>query len=106
MTGSYIENWTALLTSAEDLDEMKELADFGDPSSMQAFTTAYSQLREAQRMDDLDTEEMEEYAKHLQDIAKESDVLADSLEEDEEGAEDLAIQIMNMNKGVKKLADG
>lgn len=100
---TYRQDWLALLTSARDLDELRGLTDFTDQDSVAAYTEAYKQLREAQRMEDIDVDEMEDYADYLRQISKDSKELSEDLEENEEGSEDLAIQIMRMNKGVETL---
>ena len=50
--------------------------------------------------------EMQNYAKHLMDVSKESDELSDELATNADSAADLAVEVTRMNKGVDKLADG
>ena len=50
--------------------------------------------------------EMQAYAEHLRSIAKDSEMLADSLAEDAESAADLAVEVTRLNKGVDALAEG
>ncbi|MCC8068723.1 MAG: phage tail tape measure protein, partial [Ruminococcus sp.] len=94
----------AIAESADSYEQLKEYLDEGTISA-QAFNQVYSELWDAERVEDLDSDEIEEYAEHLQDIADESEDLSDDLIGNEEAAEDLAIQIMNMNDAIDDLAD-
>ena len=49
--------------------------------------------------------EMQEYAKHLADVADESGQLSDELGENADSAADLAVEVTRMNKGIDTLAD-
>jgi septal ring factor EnvC (AmiA/AmiB activator) len=49
--------------------------------------------------------DMHEYAKHLMEIADESEILSDELDEDADAAAKLAIQVTRMNKGIETLAE-
>jgi hypothetical protein len=57
----------------------------------------------------METQEVEDYSKIIQEMADDSDLLADSLggvsAEAIEAAEDVALYTMKMNRGVKTLAD-
>lgn len=55
---------------------------------------------------DLESEEVQEYAKHLMEVSDESEKLADSLDTDSDSAVLLSKQIIRMNNGIKKLAEG
>lgn len=50
--------------------------------------------------------EMQNYAKHLMEVSKESDELSDELATNADSAADLAVEVTRMNKGIDKLADG
>lgn len=50
--------------------------------------------------------EMQNYAKQLMEVSKESDELSDELATNADSAADLAVEVTRMNKGVDKLADG
>ena len=50
--------------------------------------------------------EMQNYAKHLMEVSKESNELSDELATNADSAADLAVEVTRMNKGVDKLADG
>lgn len=54
----------------------------------------------------LDEEEFSGYAKHLMDMANETDDLADSMTEEAEAATVVTRGIMRMNQGIDKLAKG
>ena len=57
-------------------------------------------------IEDLDSEALTDYTKHLMELSDESDKLADSLEGDAETAAEVAKATMKMNQGVEKLAEG
>ena len=105
MNASIYENEVAIASSAEDLDTLNKYLRDGT-ISVSAYSEAYETMREADRMEDLDAEEVKEYADYIQEIADESDEFADALTEDEEAAENLAVQIMQMNNGIETLAEG
>lgn len=104
---SIYENELALLSSVDNLTDLKDLA---ESSGIEKDSAAYQQaeldLHEAERWEDLDVDEIEEYADHLREIADSSDDLADSLENDKEASRELSRQIIRMNEGIDKLADG
>ena len=104
---SILENEIALLSSARDLEQLKEIA---ESSNIEEDSVAYQQaelnLHEAEKWEDIDSDEIEDYAKHLREVADSSDELADSLEDDKEGSRELARQIIRMNQGIEDLADG
>jgi TP901 family phage tail tape measure protein len=53
----------------------------------------------------LDAEDYKQYTKHIMEMADESDILADSLEDDAVAAAAVAKSTMRMNKGVETLAE-
>lgn len=55
--------------------------------------------------EDLDFEEYKVYTKHIMEMADESDILADSLEDDAVAAAAVAESTMRMNKGVEALSE-
>lgn len=90
--------------SAEQFkDAVQELNAQGEILAMNDF---FANAAEGLGLDDKAASEMQEYAEYLRNIAKESDLLADSLAEDAESAADLAVEITRMNKGIDDLADG
>ena len=107
------ENLTALgLESGEEfLAGFNEAAanynpeDFYANMKDQAAASAGSKAKEAGFSDD-DTEDIQNYAKHLMEIADESDELSDELDENAEAAANLSVQVAKMNRGIDKLADG
>lgn len=104
---SILENEIALLSSARDLEQLKEIAESSDiEEDSVAYQQAELNLHEAEKWEDIDSDEIEDYAKHLREVADSSDELADSLEDDKEGSRELARQIIRMNQGIEDLADG
>lgn len=100
------ENELAILSSVSSLDEMKKLAEeSGIAQSEAAYQAAELNLHNAEKWEDIDDKKLQDYAKHLRDVAKDSDDLADSLEGDTDTSKDLARQIIRMNDGIDDLAD-
>lgn len=95
----------AIATSYTSLKDLKQAYEEGTISA-EAFSVAAMQLHEAESMDGLDTEEMNDYADHLMEIAESSDMVSDELADNEEAAEDVAKTTMKLNRGIDKLADG
>ena len=93
----------AIASSYANLDELQEAYERGEFSAA-AYTQAVENLDYAQRTEDFEAEEIEKYSDYIQKAAKHTDKFADTLEDNEDGAEDLAIQIMRMTKGVDDLA--
>lgn len=91
------------ITAAEFKTELQELNAQGEILSMSDF---FANAAEGLGLDDEAAAEMQAYAQHMMEIAKESDILADSLASDAESAADLAVEITRMNKGIDDLADG
>lgn len=56
-------------------------------------------------IEDLDSEDLKVYTKHLMEASDESDKLADSLADDAETAAEVAKTTMKMNKGIEDLSD-
>lgn len=108
------ESFEALFSTAADLDDLRSMAEEYETcaEAMQAYTEAALAMQEAERMEDLDVQDVEDYADYLQELAKStedayigSEKLSEDLASNEEAAEDLAVQIKRMNKGVEDLAD-
>lgn len=95
----------AIATSYSSLKDLKQAYEEGTISA-EAFSVAAMQLHEAESMDGLDAEEMNDYADHLMEIAESSDMVSDELADNEEAAEDVAKATMKLNRGIDKLADG
>ena len=101
----------AIAESAESINELDDLLE-EDKIGLSEYNQALGQMHEAERMEDLDYGEIEDYADYLMDLADAeetamlgSEELSDELADNEEAAKDIAIQIKRMNKGVKSLAD-
>lgn len=82
---------------------MREMNAEGQLDSMTEF---FNTAAEGMGLGEEEATDMQNYAKHLAEIAKSSDELSDTLVEDAESAADLAIEITKMNKGIDELADG
>lgn len=108
------ESFEALFSTAADLDDLRAMAEEYETcaEAMQAYTEAALAMQEAERMEDLNVQDVEDYADYLQELAKStedayigSEKLSKDLANNEEAAEDLAVQIKRMNQGVEDLAD-
>lgn len=71
-----------------------------------AYSQAVQNAQNEEMWEGLDATEVENYSKALMDAAENSSILADSLKNDEETAEDVALAVMKMNKGISSLSDG
>ena len=92
----------AIATSYTSLDELKAAYEEGQFSA-QAYSEAVLQLQESQSMEGLDTEEMDDYADHLMDVAKNSDLVSSELATNEKAANSVAKATMRLNKGIDSL---
>ena len=91
------------ITVDEFTQSLKEMNAAGQIDSMGSF---FQQAAEGMGLDGEAAANMQEYAKNLMEVSKDSDKLADSLASDADSAADLAVEVTRMNKGVDKLADG
>ena len=93
----------SIALSKTNLEDLKASLQNGEISG-QAYTQAAYQMDLEQDTDSLDTEEWDAYAEHLQEIAKDSDDLSDSLEGNEDAAKIVAKGIMKMNDAIETLS--
>ena len=91
------------ITAEKFKTQLQELNAQGEILSMNDF---FANAAERLGLDDEAAADMQAYAQHMMEIAKESDILADALATDAESAADLAVEITRMNKGIDDLADG
>lgn len=91
------------ITIDEFTQSLKEMNAAGQIDSMGSF---FKDAAEGMGLDDEAAANMQEYAKNLMEVSKDSDELADSLASDADSAADLAVEVTRMNRGVDKLADG
>lgn len=109
MTALSSQAMTSLAMSADSAAERKQLREAGAENGGiddTAYGLAATQAINQEQWEGLDVDEVQEYADHLQEVAEESDLLSDSLKDNEEAAEDVARATMKMNDGIDKLADG
>jgi len=92
-----------LAASVQDIEDLEKLYKAGEITDTD-YAERYMQLDRAQDIEGLDVEQLENYTKYIQEIAKSSDELADSLEEDGDAADKVAKSIMKMNKGIEELS--
>ena len=92
-------------SSAEERMQMLESGDIDEVAYAQASMSAINQEK-WEGFSQEDIEGVEDYANHLQDVAKESELVSDELENNEEAAEDVARQVTKMNRGIEDLAEG
>ena len=83
-------------------EAIKELNAVGKIESMDSF---FGDAAEKMGLGKEQAAAMKNYAKHLTQVAKESQKLSDSLASDADSAADLAVEITRMNKGIDTLAD-
>jgi TP901 family phage tail tape measure protein len=92
----------AIAESAEDMDELRMMLDQGKIST-EAFNTAAREMDDALDVQNLDPEELEQYADYLKDAAKNMDNFNDNMDDNE--AEIVAKGIMKMNRAIETLAE-
>ena len=92
-------------SSAEERMQMLESGDIDEVAYAQASMSAINEEK-WEGFSQEDIEGVEDYANHLQDVAKESELVSDELETNEEAAEDVARQVTKMNRGIEDLAEG
>lgn len=109
MTALSSQAMTSLAMSADSAAEREQLREAGAENGGiddTAYGLAATQAINQEQWEGLDVDEVQEYADQLQEVAEESDLLSDSLKDNEEAAEDVARATMKMNDGIDKLADG
>lgn len=99
-----LANHVAIGQSADSFRELKQLLDEGTISE-KAYNTAAIELDEQLDTQDLDLDEWEKYSEYLQDIADESEMLDDALDDNDDSAKVVAKTIMKMNTAIDTLAD-
>lgn len=97
---------TAMNTLAmqSDAEEASKLFNEGT-INYAAYAGSASKRIQQDRWENVDTDEVQEYSDYLQDAAKSSDLLNDSLAENEEAAEEVALATVRMNTGMEELID-
>lgn len=85
-------------------DQIKEYLDSNQLMSQAANAALYAQM-EQEQWDGIDTEEVENLAQYYREIADESDIFSNSLANNEEASEDLALAVIRMNKGMDSLVE-
>ena len=95
-----------------DLQDLKDKDVFKDDvntegidEGKQAYNTRAEELYNASRMEELDTEEIRDYAHYLEDASNNSEILSEDLQDNLAACQDLAVQIKRMNKGVDTLSE-
>ena len=92
-----------LARQVENNDQLRELLN-NKTIGEEAYTQAMIQRDRVEDLQGIDTEALKEYSKYLQDIADDSDKLADSLEKNDEAAQIVAKSIIKMNRGLETLS--
>ena len=101
MIGAEIE-YAKTADSSKDLTKMYEEGQIGDV----AYNTSQLEFITEEKWEGMNPDEVEDYADTLMEAAEASDLLSDSLKDNEEAAEDVALYTKKMNQGIDKLADG
>lgn len=95
------EQLASTAKSVGELDSMFQ----GGLVGVEAYTKAWKGLAQAEKFKGLDTKAVNDYGKHLQKVARNSDLLSDNLSNNAEVANDVAAEVMRLNNGVDKLSD-
>ena len=91
--------------SAESAEERMAMLKEGT-INLEAYGYAAMAAHNAEKWEDLDPKEVEEYADSIMEAADSSALLSDELKNNEEAAEDVALYTKKMNKGIDALSDG
>ena len=75
-------------------------------TALAAYNKAFEAAHQQEKWEGMDPDEVEDYADSLMDAAESSDLLHDSLKDNEEAAEDVALYTKKMNQGIEKLSEG
>ncbi|MCM1323998.1 MAG: hypothetical protein NC218_07540 [Acetobacter sp.] len=104
LEGSILQVDIAIASSYDSYDKMAEAFERGEFSAA-AYNQALINLDKELDTANLDSEELEDYADHLQDVAKNVSGLSDELADNDDAAKIVAKSIMKMNAGIDDLAD-
>lgn len=99
-----LQNAMNSLAMMSDAEEASEYLKSGTINYAAYAASATSRINE-DRWENVDVEEVQEYSDYLQEAAKSSDLLSDSLAENEEVAEEVALATVRMNNGMEELID-
>ena len=97
------QNELALGRSTQSLSQLKQYYD-KDLIGIKAFTQAAIELDAALDIKNLDNKQLDDYAKHLQEIADQTEKLDDELKDNEAAAKIVAKGIMKMNNAIETLS--
>lgn len=105
------EAYEATASTAKNFKELDQMLQ-DNLISMDAYMKAFEAMNNAERMEDLDADKVADYADYLQELAENeedaylgAEKLSDDIIDDNKAAQDLAIQVKRMNKGIEDLAD-
>ena len=91
--------------SADSAKERMQLLQEGTINE-EAYNYAAMAAHNAEKWEDIDPGEVEDYADSLMEVAEASELVSDELKDNKEAAEDVALYTKKMNKGIDALADG
>ena len=102
-----IENVKQSTRDKEAIEQFTEaIKEMSTQAQLDSMTSTFKDEGKAFGLSDDESKEMQDYAKYLSEISKESDDLSNNLATDAEASADVAIQITKMNKGIEELAEG
>lgn len=96
------ERIASMATSIEELDQLTQ--QYG--LSAETYNKAWAGLNQTEKWEDMDTEQVADYAEHLQNVAEQSDIVSDELKNNAKAAETVALYTTKLNKGIDKLSGG
>lgn len=99
------EQYVMLASTAQNFGELTTMLEDGEISAT-AFTQAFKAMDEAEDFKGLDSKELNDYAKYLQEVAEDSDLVSDGIKDNDKWAQKLAARVMKLNRGIDNLADG
>ena len=101
----YEERLADIKGTIDSTDQLLEMLSSGEIDE-DLYTDAYNKVLENELSDKgFDTEELEDYTDHLQQLAGYSKDVSENLLSNQEGAEDVALAALRLNKGLADLID-
>lgn len=91
-----------------ELDDLQDRVSSGEEKNInqEQLNAIYVARNNQERWEDIDTEEVQKYSEYLMDAAESSDILSDSLSENVDAADEVALATIRTNNGMEELIKG
>ena len=104
LENQYLSIQLQIASSAKNIQQLDQLKKDYNLSD-EAVAAQQIEINKQQDIEDLDTDQLQKYTEYIQQIAKDSDLFADSLARNDQAAQIVAKSIMNMNNGLETLTE-